>query len=83
VGEIDFLPVLKTKEGRPVFEKPIICPCCHRVLTFEKEQVELTELGQTQITELELPFFEEHPRGDINKFLKRQSRWLWLKRKIF
>jgi len=44
VGKISFPP----GEERPRFEKSIICPRCG---TRTMDEVELTELGQTQLTE--------------------------------
>ncbi|MDI6603038.1 MAG: hypothetical protein QME57_02895 [Patescibacteria group bacterium] len=58
VGKITFLLLNKTGE-RPVFKKDILCLNCGK-LTFEKEEVELTELGQSQLTELEISFFEQN-----------------------
>lgn len=58
VGKITFPPLNKTGE-RPLFEKAITCPNCGK-LTFEREEVELTELGQSQLTELEISFFEDN-----------------------
>jgi len=45
VGKISFPP----KEERPRFEKSIFCPKCG---TLSADQVELTELGQTQLSEV-------------------------------
>ncbi|MFQ5685343.1 MAG: hypothetical protein ACE5GV_01655 [Candidatus Scalindua sp.] len=47
VGKISFT----TEEMRPVFEKDIVCPKCG---TLSMDDVMLTELGQSQITEVDL-----------------------------
>lgn len=51
VGRITFSEdIYKGKQGeRPEFENEVICPSCG-VLTLD--EVELTELGQTQLTEI-------------------------------
>ncbi len=56
VGEITF-PPLNRSGGRPFFEKAIVCPDCGE-LTFDKDEVELTEFGQSQLTDLAIRFFE-------------------------
>lgn len=43
VGKISFPP----KEERPHFERDIVCPRCG---ILSMDEVELTELGQTQLT---------------------------------
>jgi DNA-directed RNA polymerase subunit RPC12/RpoP len=45
VGKVSF----PTEEDRPRFEKDIVCPKCG-ILTMD--EVELTELGQTQLGEI-------------------------------
>jgi len=48
VGKIDFND-MQSNNWRPKFEKDIICPNCGK-RTFD--EVDLTELGQSQLTEL-------------------------------
>lgn len=45
VGKINFELV----DGRPQFEHEIVCPNCGKLTL---DEVELTELGQSQLTEL-------------------------------
>lgn len=45
VGKISF-PIV---EERPSFERKIVCPICG---VLSMDEVELTELGQTQLTEI-------------------------------
>ena len=47
VGKITF----SSESPRPIFEKEIVCPRCG---TLTMDEVELTELGQTQMTELDM-----------------------------
>lgn len=46
VGDIDFINMVN---NRPQFENIIICSNCNSILTIGVKEVELTELGQTQI----------------------------------
>ncbi len=46
VGKIDFITEIN---GRPQFENPIVCSNCGSILVVSAGEVELTELGQTQI----------------------------------
>lgn len=73
VGKISFPPPFSSKE-RPDFEKDIICSECGNKLSFDKGEVELTELGQTQLTELELRYFEQHPPKISKKKLAKALR---------
>lgn len=46
VGHIDFINMI---DNRPQFETSIICSNCNSTLIIGVKEVELTELGQTQI----------------------------------
>lgn len=46
---------------RPHFEKPLICPSCGNI---SMDEVWLTELGQTQLTEATFPSDDECPYDD-------------------
>ena len=46
VGEIDFDNMIN---NRPQFENSILCSNCNLTLVVGNQEVELTELGQTQI----------------------------------
>ncbi len=48
VGKIDFDNMV---DNRPQFENDVCCPNCG-VLSISRKEVELTELGQTQIGDL-------------------------------
>ena len=47
VGNVTF----SADSPRPIFEREIVCPRCGRLTM---DEVELTELGQTQMTELDM-----------------------------
>ncbi len=47
VGKVSF----SVESPRPIFEKDIVCPRCG---TLTMDDVHLTELGQSQMTELEM-----------------------------
>ena len=46
VGQIDFDNMIN---NRPQFENSILCSNCNSTLNVDNKEVELTELGQTQI----------------------------------
>lgn len=48
IGEIDFR---LDEKWRPRFERDIVCPDCG-VLNLDRDEIELTEIGQSQLTEL-------------------------------
>lgn len=49
IGAVDFTAVEEEEDGRPSFEKAPNCPKCGELTL---DQVALTELGQSQLTNL-------------------------------
>ena len=50
-GDVGAVTFPTTADQRPKFERPVTCPRCGE-LDVEKGEVELTEIGQSQMTDL-------------------------------